>query len=377
MHRGFCTERSRVSCRAESCLSAEFAQNYSPAHHAHRFADGFVVEPDTLRIIVVPDGPALTDPELCGFRDRVDICAKEKKFPTVFIPPGEEQNIQEGTGWKIIDMTDYRLIAFDMDGTLLRSDKTISDGCIDAVHEAVAAGKSVAVCSGRPLAEIRPYADELREVRYFVCECGALIYDRIEKKILVRHTLDPNVAGPVLDAIAREDIMPQALMAGESYVNPDDIVNMTHFHMAVYRTLYTSVARREKDVPGLIRAHCGEIEKINLYHASIDGRERTKKRLQGVGVDLTYAEASSLELSRPGITKGSGLAELAERLGIPIQAVIAVGDADNDVPMIRAAGLGLCMKNGTDAAKSAAAAILPDNDHDGCAFAIRHCLLRI
>lgn len=312
-----------------------------------------------------------------GFRDRVDICAKEKKFPTVFILPGEEQNIQEGTGWKIIDMTDYRLIAFDMDGTLLRSDKTISDGCIDAVHEAVAAGKSVAVCSGRPLAEIRPYADELREVRYFVCECGALIYDRIEKKILVRHTLDPNVAGPVLDAIAREDIMPQALMAGESYVNPDDIVNMAHFHMAVYRTLYTSVARREKDVPGLIRAHCGEIEKINLYHASIDGRERTKKRLQGVGVDLTYAEASSLELSRPGITKGSGLAELAERLGIPIQAVIAVGDADNDVPMIRAAGLGLCMKNGTDAAKTAAAAILPDNDHDGCAFAIRHCLLRI
>ena len=93
--------------------------------------------------------------------------------------------------------------------------------------------------------------------------------------------------------------------------------------------------------------------------------------------DLTYAEASSLELSRPGITKGSGRAELAERLGIPIQAVIAVGDADNDVPMIRAAGLGLCMKNGTDAAKTAAAAILPDNDHDGCAFAIRHCLLRI
>lgn len=269
----------------------------------------------------------------------------------------------------------YRLIAFDMDGTLLRSDKTISDNCLAAIQEAVDAGKSVAICTGRPVAETRPYDGVLKGVRYYICECGAVIYDRAEQRIIKCHKLSPEAIRQILDVIPLEEMMPQPMIDGVSYVNAADVPRMRHFNMSVYQKLYEQVAVKEEDVCALARAHMSDIDKFNLYHTTVEGRERTRRRLADAPVDCTYSEISSLEVSVPGVTKGSGLLDLAEMLGIPGEETIGVGDAENDVPMIKAAGLGIAMGNSSDSAKNAADAIVPDNDSDGCAYAIRHYLL--
>ena len=271
----------------------------------------------------------------------------------------------------------YQLIAFDMDGTLLTSDKRVTEACREAIADAVAAGKDVAICTGRPVAELRPYDQILQDVRYEICECGTLIYDRIDRKILLRHTLSPEVIPDILRIIPLEDIMPQAMIMGESYVNAKDVVRMPHFNMAVYASLYAEVATRKENVAEMIRQHPEGIEKINLYHASVEGRARTRARIKAMHlpVDCLDSEISTLEISPSGCSKGTGLKDLAHKLGIPIEQTIGVGDADNDVPLLQAAGLGLAMGNANEHAKAAADGVLADCDHDGCAYAIRHYLL--
>ena len=90
---------------------------------------------------------------------------------------------------------------------------------------------------------------------------------------------------------------------------------------------------------------------------------------------ITNAERSSLEFSAPGIDKGTGLARLAELLGVDEAAAISVGDAENDLAMLRSAGLGVAMGNAIPAAVEAADVQVSDNDHDGVAEAIERYLL--
>ncbi len=132
---------------------------------------------------------------------------------------------------------------------------------------------------------------------------------------------------------------------------------------------------RVPDARAWIRACRDGIEKINLYHISREASIRTSERLQGLPMERIYAETSSLELSPKGVDKGSGLLDLCRVLGIPASRAIAVGDADNDLPMIRAAGLGIAMGNANDHVLKEAQVTVGTNDEDGCAQAIDRFLL--
>lgn len=83
-----------------------------------------------------------------------------------------------------MDMSKYKLIAFDMDGTLLNSEKRISERTLEAVNRAFDAGKEVILSTGRCVAELREYFKRIPRLRYVVCSSGAILYDVKEEKIL-------------------------------------------------------------------------------------------------------------------------------------------------------------------------------------------------
>ncbi len=272
-------------------------------------------------------------------------------------------------------MKTYRLAAFDMDGTLLNSDKEIQPSSLEAFQRARKAGKVLALDTGRAVSELSFLPLKEMGVRYGACACGTVIYDFEEGKVLAERTLPADLVPLLVEASRQEDLMLQVMVEGISYVEASDIDRMPRYQMAVYQTLYRETSATAEDIRAFALAHAGQINKANLYHADPEARERTRQRLAHLPLDFTFAETTSLEITPRGVSKGTGLQDLCRVLDIPVEEAIGVGDAFNDVPMLKAAGLGAAMGNSNAEALAAADAVVADNDHDGIAQVIDLYLL--
>ena len=272
-------------------------------------------------------------------------------------------------------MPNYKLAAFDMDGTLLNSRKEIPSSAVLACKRAAAAGRIVALDTGRAVTELTIFPLTEMGIRYGSCACGTVIYDFEDSRVLAKKTIPESLVSTIVEASGLEDLMLQVMVDGISYVKAADVKRMEHFQMGVYRPLYEATTSYADDVRAFALEHAGEINKMNLYHASPEGRARTLARLSHLPLDFTFAETTSLEATPQGVSKGTGLADLCSVLGISIKEAIGVGDAFNDVPMLKAAGLGVAMGNSNEAALGAADVVVGDNDHDGIAEVIDRYLL--
>lgn len=272
-------------------------------------------------------------------------------------------------------MKTYDLIGFDMDGTILNSDKIISEVTLEAVNRAVAAGKQVILSTGRCISELREYDDILTNVRYYVCESGALIYDTHEKKIIHTENLEQNQVNQIFDLIAGEDVMVYVMSKGIAYAASEDIENAEHFHMGIYREMMERVVDKVDNVAEFYHSKDILVEKMNLYGASVEIREKIYAKLKDLPLEKAYAEETSVEISPLGVSKASGLIWLCEHLQIPLERTIIVGDADNDAEALKVAGLSVAMGNAKAHIKELCDVVVADNDHDGCAEAVYEYLL--
>lgn len=269
----------------------------------------------------------------------------------------------------------YQLIAFDMDGTLLTSNKTIAKSSVEAIGRAQDAGKQVVLSTGRSLSELLPYGDDLRRIRYAILASGALIYDLEAKCVLAKQTL-PAIAVDKVKAIAEaQDLMLVCMIDGQGYLQKSHFENIANYYMEIYTELYDKTAILVDNIYDLLAKERENFGKINIYHLTADERDQSYEVLLSEDIAMIKSEVSGLELTARGVEKGQGLAHLAQYLQLPMEQIIAVGDADNDESMIREAGLGIAMGNANESIKGLADVIVADNDHDGCAQAIDEFLL--
>jgi hypothetical protein len=145
--------------------------------------------------------------------------------------------------------------------------------------------------------------------------------------------------------------------------------------MGHYTPLFESVATKVDDIREFYEKNSIPVEKMNLYHSTSEGRDKSKERLQQLNLVLNNAEKTSVEISAIGVTKATGLIKLCEHLGISIEETIAVGDADNDIDILKTAGLSIAMENANDEVKRICDVTVADCDHEGCAEAIEKYLL--
>jgi Cof subfamily protein (haloacid dehalogenase superfamily) len=259
-----------------------------------------------------------------------------------------------------------RLVASDVDGTLLGPMDAVTPRTVAAIARTEAAGTPFVLVSGRPARWIPDVAAAAGVSGYAVCANGAVLYDIAADRVLVAHLLDPVLLGDVATAlcaqvpdvtVAVERIGGSATALGghefvteEGYRHPwpgDRIQTGTRAEVLGHPAV--KLLFRE---PGMTSDELAEIA-----HA-----------LVGDAVDVTFSSSvGMIELSARGITKGSGLAEVAERVGVPAADVVAFGDMPNDVPMLRWAGLGVAMGNGHPQVLAAADEVTLSNAKDGVA----------
>lgn len=259
------------------------------------------------------------------------------------------------------------MVALDLDGTLLTSDKRVTPRARSAIRRLTERGVHVVVCTGRPPRSALHYAAELGLGHRFVCFNGAALADPSGGALHVRHHLDPAVARGALERL--REAFPD-LMAGLEtdhgwYLDP-----------ALFR-LRTSEARLGPEEPTGV----GPVEDF-LDRGAIKlftRREGTDAAtLAGVVDDLalyrTWSSPTMLELLDPRVDKRGALQELCSGLGIDRNEVAAFGDQRNDVEMIRWAGIGVAVANADPAAREVADLIVASNDADAVAQTLEEWL---
>ena len=271
-------------------------------------------------------------------------------------------------------MTDYKLIALDMDGTALTGGKVLLDSTAEAIRAAAGRGKTVALCTGRCVPELAPYRPQLEGVRYAIASSGAVLFDLAEDRCLHAEGLDRRTVLRLTAVAARFDAMAHLLTEDASVVRADQAARVADYGMGPYQQLYDAVSRKVPDIEAEA-AKRPYVPKVNIYFRSPEDRAAALPLLRALPLSIDLSQPAGLEMTPPGVTKGAGLRRLAERLGVGMEEVIAVGDGDNDRSMLMAAGLAVAVANAEPSVLALADAVVADNDHDGVGQAIREYLL--
>ena len=263
-----------------------------------------------------------------------------------------------------------RLIALDMDGTLLRDDKSVDPGTIRDIEAAACAGIEVVYSSGRAVAELLPYVHVLPSIRYGVCMSGALVYDFRECRPVYRKAVEQKYVMQIAAEAAGADAMLQLLTEGGAYVSAEQVTHMEDFHMEQYQALYREVATLEADMMQTA-ARLPYVEKVNVFYRTAADRARGYEALKELPLTFAFAEETSLEMNAEGVTKAAGLRTLTDHLGITMDETVGIGDGENDRAMLEAVGLSIAMGNASEAIREICDFVTDDNEHNGVGKAIR------
>lgn len=264
----------------------------------------------------------------------------------------------------------YRLIALDIDGTLIRRDGHVSEENRRAIQEARSAGCTVVLATGRSWQEAADIAREARCDSAIVCLGGAGVADWAEERMLEHWTMADQSALEILELLQPQDL---GLLAFA-----DDRLIVNARCEAVFRA-YPCRAFHETrilvpDVREYLRSEGLSVNKIFLL-GKPDQLPALRQALTRWGdVYVTCSGPDNLELLRKGVDKGTGLTALARRLGIPMEDVLCIGDSDNDRGMLAAAGMPVVMGNAAPEIQALGRWITDTNERDGVAKAIRHFL---
>jgi Cof subfamily protein (haloacid dehalogenase superfamily) len=259
-----------------------------------------------------------------------------------------------------------KLVASDVDGTLLGPLDTVSDRTSAVIERMLAAGTAFVLASGRPARWIPGVAAAAGVSGYAVCANGAVLYDIAADRVLVAHELDPVLLTDVVHAVAAQ--LPDATVAVERVGGSATALGGHEFVTeAGYRHPWSGEQIRTAPRGELLGR--AAVKLIFRQHGvTSEELAQAARDLVGDAVSITYSSnVGMIEISAAGITKGTGLAEVAARIGVEAAEVVAFGDMPNDVPMLRWAGLGVAMGNGHPDTLAAADEITLSNAKDGVA----------
>ncbi|WIG59815.1 MAG: hypothetical protein OJF49_002562 [Ktedonobacterales bacterium] len=256
-----------------------------------------------------------------------------------------------------------RVIALDLDGTLLRSDKTISPRTLAAVSACAASGIRPVIASARPPRSVRALLPDSFPASTWICYNGAETWEHGRRAwhdaLAAQHAL---VLIAALAALA-----PAAMIA----IEVDN-------HIYANQTLTYPWLQESYDVVDLASAITSPISKILFDATAFADAVADPDALCAslpVACSLVVTDSGSLgHIMAHGVTKARGVGALVERWGLSLAHVAAFGDDSNDLELIAACGLGIAMGNASDTLKAAAAHVTLTNDEDGVAIALERLL---
>ncbi len=275
-----------------------------------------------------------------------------------------------------------KLVALDLDGTVLNSQSEVSTVTRKAICDAIAAGVYVVLSTGRPYVGIPRNQFDGLGIQYCITTNGSGIYGYETGECLYNNGMSEEFILPILKNLLTYDIHLDAYIDGKAYTSLATVEAGLKLNFPPNLLKYVLGTRiRVEDLTAFIHENHLNVQKITMnFYPTEDGtlkdRQAVVDYLHSVpGITCVSGGFGNLEFTRDDVSKGNSLRILAEKLGLTIEETMAIGDTENDLSIIQAAGMGVAMGNATPDVKEVADCITGTNDEDGVAQAIYKYIL--
>lgn len=271
----------------------------------------------------------------------------------------------------------YKLIAVDLDGTLLNSNKRISKRNKDAIKKAIEKGVHVVVCSGRIYAGAKIFGAEIGTNLPLITCNGARIKDMKTEEVIYSRPMDVILCKRIVDILQEEKV---------------------YFHTYIEDIMYTERLgfsslfywERNKELPEdervdirviactkeVLNKYPDDISKMVVICEDLEKLAKVRARIEDIdGVQVLSSNFDNFEIMDARVSKGNALKFLADRYDVKQEEVIAIGDNENDLSMLEYAGLSIAMANGEDYVKDICKYVTLSNNEDGVAYALEKFVL--
>ncbi|MGE5609561.1 MAG: Cof-type HAD-IIB family hydrolase [Bacillota bacterium] len=261
-------------------------------------------------------------------------------------------------------MVDIRMVAIDLDGTLLTDAKAISEPTVEALRKVSSRGVRVVIASARPPRSVRPFYEQLGLDTLQINYNGALIWDETNKRAIFHGPME----GELVRQVARHarELHPDVLVSLE-------VMDRWYTDRVDPKYLTETAKVFTPDCVAPIETFCGQpVTKLMLLGEPgvILNLERVLNERYAEQISTTRCDADLLQIMNRQVSKAAALRRVAEYYGLAMEQVMAIGDAPNDVEMLQAAGVAVAVGNAHPAAKAAADWVSPDNNSHGVMAAL-------
>lgn len=267
----------------------------------------------------------------------------------------------------------YKLMAIDMDGTLLKDDKTISDKTKEALKKAADSGVKIVLTTGRPIQGIINYLNELEltgKDDYVIGLNGALICKTSDYSVLSSNeTLKGSDLKYIYNKVKDLKVHVHAYTRNEDLVDAESKYSRGDEKRIHLKARVVDIPSEVKDDDEILKVLLEEEKDVLDRITPLISEELLEKYSMFRSLDFI------IEFMKKGCTKANGIEKLAKHLGIKKDEIIAAGDAANDKEMIEYAGLGVAMGNSMDEIKQVSDFITKSNEEDGIAYVIDKFIL--
>lgn len=260
------------------------------------------------------------------------------------------------------DLADVRLVASDMDYTLLADDKSMPEGMPGRIRALEGAGVLFAAASGRPLYTLRDMFPESWDHMAFVTDNGAAVVCRGD--VVFKSLIEPATVQELTEFTLEGGYgLPTVCGLDACYIREQD-----RCYDEVFRTFYHNIVYVES-----LDHLAAEVNKFTVYFPegnAVPMRDAVYAPAWGEQLSVTCGGAVWIDIMNRGVDKGTGIARLCEHLGISIDDVVACGDTDNDAEMLEAVGHGYLVANAEERMERFADFRIPSNNERGVAQVI-------
>ncbi|WP_032122232.1 Cof-type HAD-IIB family hydrolase [Clostridium amazonitimonense] len=272
----------------------------------------------------------------------------------------------------------YKMLCTDMDGTLLNSNKDISDRTKEAIKKAHEKGVHIVVSTGRMFNSANYYADMLHIKAPIISANGAFIREKDKNDVIYKNVLGKDKCNSLLKVLQKHKVhahfhTPNAMFSDKMVFSAKIYSDMNSY---LPEDNKIDIHIVEKDWEQIFEKYEDSIVKCIAIDEDVEKIQNVKSEIMRMsGIEVVSSYENNCEIMTEGVSKGRGVEILAGYYGLNPEEIICIGDNENDLSMIKVAGLGIAMGNAPEDIKKQADYVTDNNDSDGVAKAIEKFIL--